>query len=44
MSENIHTPVTFWLQLPLRQLLLWIKDENQIIEERNERMQRHRRR
>ena len=44
MSENVHTPVTFWLRLPLRQLLQWIGDENKIIEERNERMKRHRRR
>ncbi len=35
MSENCHTPVTFWLQLPLRELLQWIKDNNEIIKERS---------
>ena len=44
MSENVHTPVDFWLRMPLSQLLQWIKDENQIIEERNERMKRQHRR
>lgn len=34
MAENSHTPVSFWLQLPLGQLLQWIKDNNEIIKER----------
>ena len=35
MSENSHTPVSFWLLLPLRDLLQWIKDNNEIIKERS---------
>jgi hypothetical protein len=34
MGENTHTPVTFWLQLPLTQLSHWIKDNNEIIQSR----------
>jgi hypothetical protein len=34
MAENCHTPVSFWLQLPLNELLLWINDNNEIIKDR----------
>jgi hypothetical protein len=34
LAENCHTPVSFWLQLPLSQLLLWIKDNNEMIKSR----------
>ena len=36
MAENCHTPVSFWLQLSLQELLLWIKDNNEIIKERTQ--------
>ncbi len=35
MAENSHTPVSFWLHIPLRELLQWIKDNNEIIKERS---------
>jgi len=36
MAENCHTPVSFWLHMPLMELFLWIKDNNEIIKERSE--------
>ena len=36
MAENCHTPISFWLQLSLQELLLWIKDNNEIIKERTQ--------
>jgi len=36
MAENCHTPVSFWLQMPLRELLQWIRDNNEIIKERTQ--------
>jgi hypothetical protein len=32
LSQNNHTPVDFWLRLPLGQLLQWIKDNNELIQ------------
>lgn len=34
LSENTHTPIPFWLSLPLTQLLQWIHDNNEIIKSR----------
>ena len=31
LAEQWHTPIPFWLELPLIQLLHWIKDNNDII-------------
>ena len=33
MAKNCHTPVDFWLRLPLRELGAWIRDNNEIIRE-----------
>lgn len=44
LSENCHTPVSFWLKLPLSQLPLWIQDNNAIIRERIAERDRQRKR
>lgn len=31
LAKNNHTPVPYWLSVPLRELKLWIKSNNAII-------------
>jgi len=31
MAKNNNTPVYYWLQLPLVELVEWIKDSNELI-------------
>ena len=33
MAKNCYTSIEFWLRLPLRQLMLWIEESNEIIRE-----------
>jgi hypothetical protein len=37
MAQNNNTPVSYWLSLPLSDLMLWIGDNNHIIEQRRKR-------
>lgn len=36
MSKNTSTPLTFWLDSPLRELTRWIEANNELIEEQRE--------
>lgn len=36
LSDHSKTPVTYWLDLPLSELVDWIATNNDIIQERNE--------
>lgn len=35
MSQTNHTPIPFWLSLPLPEFAKWIKESNQIIAKNN---------
>lgn len=34
MSENTHTPITYWLKMPLVEFRLWIDASNNLQDER----------
>lgn len=36
LAKNNHTPVPFWLSMPLRELRFWIKANNAVITEGKE--------
>ncbi len=36
LSQNYHTPVSFWLSEPYGRLTDWIRDSNQLVEEQNQ--------
>lgn len=40
LSQNNHTPVSYWLSLPLRELGGWIKANNELISEAKKRNER----
>ncbi|WP_298031690.1 hypothetical protein [uncultured Dysosmobacter sp.] len=42
MAKNNNTPVSFWLSLPLPDLVAWIKASNAIVEKENAERQRAR--
>lgn len=33
MAKNCNTPVDYWLSLSLRNLAIWIRDNNDLIDE-----------
>ena len=34
MSENTHTPITYWLNMPMTEFRLWIDASNKLHDER----------
>ena len=40
LAKNCYTPVSYWLSLPLRQLYEWVKANNQLMREEDERWRR----
>jgi hypothetical protein len=36
MAKNFHTPVGYWVSLPLAEFTRWIRAGNTVIEEENE--------
>jgi len=37
LSQNYHSPISFWLSIPLKDLSAWIGDSNELVEEQRER-------
>lgn len=35
LSENSRTPITYWLDLPLSELVAWVETNNNLIRQRN---------
>lgn len=33
MASNTHTPLTFWLSLPLQELRRWVEANNNLLHE-----------
>ena len=35
LAENSRTPIPYWLDLPLWELVLWVETNNELIKARN---------
>lgn len=42
LSQNSHTPISYWLSVPLRELVAWIEASNRIVKETRELRERNR--
>ena len=40
LSENSKTPITYWMDLPLTELVAWIETNNDLLHERNENLRK----